>query len=51
MQHAFLFSGGENLILAWENMCSAFGGPLGHSAFMLRLVGCSCVSAREPEAV
>ena len=29
------------LILAWENMCSAFGGPLVHSAFMLRFVGCS----------
>ena len=45
------FQGARILILAWENMCSAFGGPFVHSAFMLRFVGCSWVSARKPEAV
>ena len=40
------FQGARILILAWENMCSAFGGPLGHSAFMLRFVKCSFDSAR-----
>ena len=38
---SFVFQGARILILAWENMCSAFGGPLGHSAFMLRFVKCS----------
>ena len=42
------FSGGENLILAWENMCSAFGGPTHPLCLYVALCR---FSARKPEAV
>ena len=32
-----IFQGARILILAWENMCSAFGGPLGHICFYVAL--------------
>ena len=46
-----LFQGAWISILAWENMCSAFCGPLVLFAFMLRFIGWGCDSARGPEAV